>query len=97
MEPGTKLKAISKAAHVRHFLGYPKWLRNGTLLDDYYEGLQFYEGDFLRNLILALKWDSEKDLMGYAHPVDTEWSGSSDSPLAVDAFYDDELNSISES
>lgn len=95
MEAGTKLKAISKAEYVRHFLGYPKWLRNATRLDAYYEGLEFREGDFLGNVILALEWNAAKDLKSYHQPVDTDWSGSGDSPLAVDAFYDDELNSIS--
>ncbi|CAG7701489.1 unnamed protein product [Allacma fusca] len=94
MEPGTKLKAIKKAGNVRAFLGYPKWLRSEVELDQYYNGLEFRDLDFIHNTLEALKWVSEKDLKDYNSTVDIAWSGTNDSPTEVDAFYDDELNSI---
>jgi predicted metalloendopeptidase len=93
MDSRTKRKALEKANRVEGFIGYPSWLKDPSSVDEYYAGLHFNNNSFFKNILIMMKWISEKAIREYPGPVDKRWT--SDSPAEADAFYDDERNAIS--
>jgi predicted metalloendopeptidase len=93
MDTMTKRRALEKANKVEGFIGYPAWLKNPEKVDAYYKGLKFHNNSFFTNILIMMKWISEKELKSYTQVVERSWT--SDSPAEADAFYDDERNAIS--
>jgi len=95
MDSNTKKRALLKADMMKVYIGYPKWLDDPKAVDRYHKGLRFIPQAFFSNMVTMLKWTSMKEIREFYSPVDNTWSSHVDSPVEADAFYDDELNSIS--
>lgn len=39
MDESTKKEALEKADFMNHFIGYPNWFHNESLLEDYYKNV----------------------------------------------------------
>ena len=91
MDEDTKKKAISKAENMKINIGYPKWIENETLLNEYYKNLEVTEISILNELSIRF-FNRKKLLEKMILSVDkAEWNMD---PLEVNAYYTQSKNTI---
>jgi putative endopeptidase len=85
MSPETKTRAYSKLDAFIHKIGYPDSWRN-------YARLETRPGPFVTNLLLAKRFETERQLKKIGRPTDrTEWGMTAPT---VDAYYNATTNEI---
>lgn len=92
MDVESKRKTLEKSAAMKKFIGYSEWILNGTLLDQYYDGLKLNAGTHLANMINALKWSMDFQLNLLHQPQPLEYLVPA---TAINAFYVSDRNTIS--
>src|SRR3954471_23647600 len=84
MDINTKTRAFEKANMVEGYIGFPRWVKNSSAVDEYYKGLRFTNNSFFKNVLIMMKWIAQKQLREYLDQVDRSWTY--DSPAEADAF-----------
>eukprot|EP00457_Paulinella_chromatophora_P006412 gb/GEZN01006430.1/.p1 GENE.gb/GEZN01006430.1/~~gb/GEZN01006430.1/.p1 ORF type:complete len:460 (+),score=71.40 gb/GEZN01006430.1/:201-1382(+) len=92
MDRQTKIKAADKASAVDDMLGFPDWIFNQTVMEEYYEGVDIAETAFAESLIALAAWRFRKNLKKLGQPVDKkEWGMN---PSTVNAYYNPSDNKM---
>ncbi|TGZ57711.1 hypothetical protein DBV15_08331 [Temnothorax longispinosus] len=63
MDDKAKDFALAKVKHLKKFIGYPKWYKNTTVIQEYYEGVSFQKFAFIG--VLLLKNATPSKNLGY--------------------------------
>lgn len=92
MENKSKHLTLEKSAAMKNFTGYPEWILNETLVNQYYSGMQFKENTHFANMIhvLQLLMSNYLDGMHQSDPLEYEMPVT-----AVNLFYSSKHNTIS--
>ncbi|XP_016944437.4 endothelin-converting enzyme homolog [Drosophila suzukii] len=91
MDAATKRKTIQKSAEMKSFIGFPSWLRNATVLNEYYDGAEVNVSTHLENLMDFVHWQMMDKLNEMDKPEPIGWATS---PSNVNAFHTFQSNAI---
>lgn len=94
MDESTKTASIDKVKAISSHIAYPTKLTNITLLENYYEQLNFNEKEHLLNVLRLRKFDRDYEFHQLQMPIyKTDWVEYA-MPTAINAFYIHQQNSI---
>lgn len=93
MDDGTKCATLEKSIAMRSLIGYPVWLTEEGMLDEYYEDVSLNGTTHLRNTIDLLRRDMRRKLQNWPNVTEDEWATT---PTDVNAFHAFQENAISE-
>ncbi|XP_050537862.1 neprilysin-11-like isoform X2 [Daktulosphaira vitifoliae] len=95
MDEETKKRTLYKASQMKTLIGYPEFITDPDLLDDYYIDYNVTENDFFENVIKYIQHNEELELKSLREINDfdrsTMWSID---PLNVNAFNIQQYNII---
>lgn len=92
MDAATKRETMQKSAEMKSFIGFPPWLRNGTALDEFYDGVRINASTHLENLMGFVHWQMVNKINDMDQPEPIGWATS---PSNVNAFHTFQSNAIS--
>ncbi|KJH48374.1 peptidase family M13 [Dictyocaulus viviparus] len=88
-----KTKVLNKLKLMRRQIGYPEFILDDRMLDDYYSGLNVYESEsYTQGKENLLAWSIRKSFLELINPHDK--SDFTVDPALVNAFYSPQSNSI---
>ncbi|KAL9971395.1 hypothetical protein ACROYT_G023915 [Oculina patagonica] len=92
MDSETKLAAKEKAEAILQLVGYPHFIANRTLLEEYYAGLEIDPKNFFGNVLAWHKLVMESTLLSRGQPFSrSSWDMP---PSAINAYYSPNFNKI---
>lgn len=94
MDDETRAAAMEKLAKMATYIGYPDEIKNVTLLEEYYDGLEIDPEHYLESYLKLKAFTVKKSFGKLWQPVDkTEWDRHAQ-PAQANAFYSSIENSI---
>lgn len=92
MDDGTKCATLEKSMAMRSLIGYPEWLTEEGMLDEYYADVQLNGTTHLRNMVDLLRREMRRTLQYWPNVTKDEWATT---PTDVNAFHAFQENAIS--
>lgn len=93
----TKSYAVAKAEALRIFIGYPEWLRNDSVLEATYDGIELQADNYLSNKLRMNQLETRENFKMLRLREDRNaWAhyGQTDGITSVNAYYAFRHNSI---
>lgn len=95
LDEESRKAAIDKANAMKFHIGYPDALINDTILDAHYQNLELRPDSYLRSMLRAQKFLTDRQISHLHQPVNkNDWIEHSLRLTNVDAFYSVIENSI---
>ncbi|XP_055389923.1 neprilysin-1 [Condylostylus longicornis] len=91
MDKETKERTLKKSMNMKSFIGFPDWITNKTVLDEYYKEFKVNITTHLDNMIGVLRLQMKDIIMEYNNKTDMTWATS---PSNVNAFHTFQTNTI---
>lgn len=96
MDEETRKAALEKLQKMATYIGYPDEIKNVTLLEEYYDGLEIDPEHYLESYLKLNVFATKKSFEKLRQPVNkTEWERHA-KPAQANAFYSSIENSIRE-
>lgn len=92
MDDGTKCATLEKSIAMRSLIGYPVWLTEEGMLDEYYKDVNLNGTTHLRNMMDLLRRNVKRKLQDWPDVTEDEWATT---PTDVNAFHAFQDNAIS--
>lgn len=92
MDDGTKCATLEKSIAMRSLIGYPVWLTEQGMLDEYYKDVNLNGTTHLRNMMDLLRRNVKRKLQDWPDVTEDEWATT---PTDVNAFHAFQDNAIS--
>ena len=94
MDEKTRELALEKADKMKSFVAYPDELKDDQKIIEYYEDLEFEEGDFFSAILTISRFGTKKYMKKFRKPVDKDDWRKHAKVAIVNAFYSPLENSI---
>ncbi|XP_055851362.1 endothelin-converting enzyme 2 isoform X2 [Episyrphus balteatus] len=91
MDSQTKEATIQKSAAVKSLIGFPDWILDKHLLDEFYADVNVSRKTHLDNLINVVAWQMRSKINAFQDVSDGDWKLS---PSFVNAFFEFNTNTI---
>lgn len=96
MDDETRASALDKLKKMATYIGYPDEMKNNTLLEEYYDGLEIDPEQYLESYLAVNVFATKQSYKKLREPVNkTEWERHA-KPAQANAFYSSIENSIRE-
>lgn len=94
MDEKTRKSALEKLSKMATYIGYPDEIKNTTLLEEYYDGLEIDPENYLNSYLKLNVFKTKQTFEKLRQPVNkTEWERHA-KPAQANAFYNSIENSI---
>lgn len=96
MDEETRKAALGKLKKMATYIGYPDEIKNNTLLEEYYDGLEIDPDRYFESYLKLNAFNTKESYSKLRQPVNkTEWKEHA-KPAQANAFYNSIENSIRE-